>query len=92
MIDQGTNNGLNFHGLFKSEFLIKDHSSLLIPIFIIITRSITRPGSQIVVAFLGGYLKKDNLVRWIKIGLLNCGRFFTLTFINYLSYYYLEKG
>ncbi len=75
-----------------TEFLIKERESILIPLIVILTLSITRPGCQILVAIFEKNLKRSNLIKWIKTGLLNASRALTLCFINYICRKYMKEN
>lgn len=81
--DQAISNGNKFLSLFLTEFIIKPHASILVPITVLACRSVVRPFTQIVSAYLNNNLSRHNLRKWLKIALRNFSRALTLALINY---------
>ena len=84
ILDQSSANGYGFIPLFKSE--IANGSGLVHGIFILISKAVARPVSQIITGYYNSNLWGKNLIKWSTIMYLNSGRVLTLTLLNWLSF------
>lgn len=91
VFDQAITNGLRFIPLFRTEFLTKEYDCSVVPFLVIVSRSVSRPSSQIVTAYFNSNLTDKNLRKWVRIACLNSVRALALCLVNYWAMEAMRK-